>query len=327
MRPSLPAFRAAATCAAALLAAGAAQAQSSVSLYGLIDVSVSRTQAPGAPATNGIESGKMTTSFWGAKGSEDLGGGLRANFAVESFMRADSASAGRFDGDPFWARSAWVGLATPWGSVSLGRNTTSLFVQTLVFNAFGDAFGLSPSIRHYFTSGTVTGDTGWSDSVKYASPNLGGLSLTAHAALGEGNGGRNGGVSAMYFSGPIGLAAAYQRVSKGATLANTQAWQVAGSYDLKAVKFFGQIGRVDNDATGNEWDITGIGAAVPAGAGKALVQWGRLSPETGPDRDTVSLGYDHFLSKRTDVYAALMLDKLDGLSSGRNYSIGVRHRF
>ena len=72
---------------AALSAAGTAQAQSSVSLYGLVDLSVGSFQSPGADATKGVNSGNMTTSFYGLKGSEDLGSGLKANFAVESFMR------------------------------------------------------------------------------------------------------------------------------------------------------------------------------------------------------------------------------------------------
>ena len=318
-----------AVCTACLPAAGGAQAQSSVSLYGLVDLSVGRTKAPGGVATKGVNSGNMTTSFIGFRGSEDLGGGLSAVLAIESFMRSDTGSAGRFDGDPFWARTASVGLASAYGSLNLGRITTSLFVNTLVFNAFGDSFGHSPAIRHTFTSGTVTGDTGWSDSVKYASPSFGGLSFTLHAAANdEGAGsGRNKGASAMYFSGALGLGAAWQAVEKGATVDDTTAWQIGGSYDFKAVKLFAQHGSVDNDSTGNGYGITGLGAAVPIGAGKALLQWGRISPDTGADRKTFSLGYDHFLSERTDLYAVYMDDRIDGLPSGGNDGVGIRHRF
>ena len=153
--------------AGALVAlAGAAHAQSSVSLYGLLDMSVGRFQAPGAAASKGVDSGNMSTSYFGLKGNEDLGGGLGAVFAIESFLRGDTGASGRFNGDVFWARSAYVGLSSnSLGTVTMGRNTTSLFVNTLIFNAFGDSFGFSPSIRHTFTSGTVTGDTGWADSI------------------------------------------------------------------------------------------------------------------------------------------------------------------
>ena len=316
------------TAAALATLSGTVMAQSSVSLYGLLDLSIARTQAPGAAARSGVESGQMTTSFWGVKGTEDLGGGLKAQYALESFMRADTSSAGRFDGDAFWARNAYVGLEGGFGTITMGRNTTSLFVQTLIFNAFGDSFSYSPSIRHWFTSGTTTGDTGWSDSVRYASPRFGGLTATLHAAAGEGNGGRNIGASALYFSGDLGAGFAYQKVEKGATVQDTTSWQLAGSYDLKAVKLFGQYGNVDNDSTGADYKIMNFGASAPMGASGVLrAQWGQIKPSAGAKRTTLSLGYGYNLSKRTELYASYMNDKLSGLSAGNNYGVGVRHRF
>ncbi len=317
--------------AGALVAlAGAAQAQSSVSLYGLVDMSVGRFQAPGAAAFKGVDSGNMSTSFFGLKGTEDLGGGLGAVFAIESFMRNDTGAAGRFNGDTFWARSAYVGLnSSSMGTLTLGRNTTSLFVNTLIFNAFGDSFGFSPSIRHTFTSGTVTGDTGWSDSIKYTSPKFGGASFTAHVAADDENvagSGRNTGFSGLYFGGPLGLGFAWQKVKKG-TANDTTTWQLGGSYAFGGTKVFAQYGSVDNDTTGNDYKLTGLGSSIGMGTGAILVQWGRITPGTGSDRTTFSLGYDYNLSKRTDVYAVYMSDKIDGLSSGSSYAAGIRHRF
>lgn len=281
-----------------------------------------------ADALKGVVSGNMSTSFFDLKGTEDLGGGLSAQFAIESFMRNDTGAAGRFNGDPFWARSAWVGLSSAsLGSLNLGRNTTSLFVNTLIFNAFGDSFGFSPAIRHTFTSGTVSGDTGWSDSIKYTSPRLGGLTVTAHLAAGEGDGGRNGGASALYFGGPVALGFAWQRMNKGAAVSDTDSWQLGGSYDFKVTKLFAQYRSVDNNSTGNGYDITGIGTSVPIDAGSLLAQWGRISPDTGSSRTTFSVGYDYFLSKRTDLYAVYMSDKISGLDTGTNYGLGIRHRF
>jgi predicted porin len=58
-----------------------------------------------------------------------------------------------------------------------------------------------------------------------------------------------------------------------------------------------------------------------------VAQYGSLSPDTGADRDTLSIGYLHKLSKRTELYAVAMRDKIEDLSSGRAYSLGIRHRF
>lgn len=305
-----------------------AHAQSNVSMYGLLDLSVGRFQAPGAASVKAVESGKLTTSFLGLKGSEDLGDGLSAGFVLEHFLRADTGSVGRFDGDAFWARNAYVNLNGSFGGVQLGRVTTSLFINTLLFNAFSDSFGFSPSIRHYFISGTTTGDTGWNDSVRYTSPKFGGATFTAHVAAGEGNGGRNSGVSGLYFGGPLSLSATWQKAEKGATVADSSTWQLAGAYDFKVAKVFAQYGQVDNDTTGNQYKITGLGAAIPVGVvGRALVQWGQIDPKTGAKRTTVSVGYDYNLSRRTDLYGVYMSDRLSGLAAGNNYGVGVRHRF
>ena len=322
----------AALIAAIALAAGAAQAQSSVTLSGLLDVSAGQSKAAGSTSRVwGVDNGNMTTSWFGASGSEDLGGGLSALFTLQTFMRADTGASGRFGADTFWARNAFVGLASKdFGKVTLGRNTTPFFVTTLSFNPFGDSFGYSPSIRHYFTSGTLTGDSGWSDSVLYTSPNLGGATLQLFMAAAEaGSNGRNHGVNLRWGAGAIDAAFSWQDVKKdGATaVADTKAWQAAASYDFGVAKAFGQYGKVDNKTTGNSYDITGLGASVPLGNGKVLAQWGQIKPETGAKRKTFSAGYDYFLSKRTDLYAVAMSDKIDGQSSGSAFSIGIRHRY
>lgn len=317
----------------ALCAGMNAHAQSSVSVYGLLDVSVGRTQAPGGKATNALDSGKMTTSYWGIGGKEDLGSGLSAVFKFESFVRVGTGAAGRFDSDPMFSRSANVGLSsTSLGTVTFGRNTTPLFISTLMYNALGDSFGYSPSIRHYFTSGTTTGDTGWSDSVVYASPSFGGFRFGASAAFKSSDAatdGKNLGVNFGYSNGPISAALVYQDVKKdgAAAIDNTRTVQAGGSYDFGAAKVYLQLGKVDNKTTHVSYDIGGLGARVPAGSGAFVAQLGRISPDVGADRTTFSAGYLHSLSKRTELYAVAMGDRIDGVGTGKSLSVGVRHKF
>jgi predicted porin len=316
--------------AVALALPAAALAQSGVTLAGLLDLSVGETKAPGGIKVRGVDNGQMTTSWWGVNGTEDLGGGLSAVFTVQGFMRADTGVSGRFNADTFWARNALVGVASKnLGRVSLGRHTTPFFVTTLSFNPFGDSFGYSPSIRHYFTSGTLTGDSGWSDSVMYTSPSWGGAVLTLIGAAGEGSNGRNHGVNLRFGTGAFDSAISWQDVKKdGATaVADTRSWQAALAYDFGVARLFGQVGNVASRSTGNEYDITGLGASVPLGGGKLLAQWGRIKPQTGARRTTFTAGYDYFLSRRTDLYLVAMNDKIDNLSSGRGASLGIRHRF
>jgi predicted porin len=84
---------------------------------------------------------------------------------------------------------------------------------------------------------------------------------------------------------------------------------------------------VKNETTNNKTDITGLGARVPLGAGAFVAQYGTMDPRVGAERKTLSLGYLYNLSRRTELYGVAMSDKVDGLSSGNGYSLGIRHRF
>ncbi len=325
--------------------ASAAEAQSSVSLYGLMDMSAGRFQDAGTQKVWKADSGNMTTSFIGFKGTEDLGGGLKAQFQIEHFLRADVGAAGRFDGDAFWARNAFIGLQGAFGSTSLGRNTTPLFVSTLIFNAVGDSFAFSPSIRQVLTPNTSLGmlpffgDTGWSNSVAYNSPNYGGASFNLLANLGEGAAGATGknlSGNMLYFGGPIAATAVWQQVKNGAfgTPAGWRSqdtWQFGGSYDLQVARLFAQYTRVKTKASANtDTRIYGFGATIPVGAGKVLAQYGSARADLGATETTnktLTVGYDYNLSKNTDVYAILMNDKVTAASTGNTIAAGIRLRY
>ena len=315
----------------ALLACGLpAQAQTSTTVFGLIDLSIGSTKAPGGVATKGVDSGKMTTSYFGIKGVEDLGGGLLAVFRLEHFLRADTGSAGRFDADTFWSRNASVGISSKTlGTLTIGRNSPPLFIATLLFNPFGDSFGYSPAIRHYYTSGTVTGDSGWSDSVLYASPRFGGFSFGLAGAMKESSNGGNWSVNAGYSDGPLAASLVYQQVKKDGNVAvqDTNTWQLGAAYNFGPARLFLQYGDVSNRNTNVDYRISGLGVRVPMGQGALLAQWGHVSPSAGASRNTTTVGYTYALSKRSDLYGMLMSDQQSGRSSGGGYSLGLRHAF
>jgi predicted porin len=330
-----------AAAAASLSFSAGASAQSSVQLYGLLDMSAGVFQSPGASRVWRAESGGMSTSFIGFRGTEDLGGGLRAKFAINHFLRLDSGGSGRFDGDAFWARDAYVGLSGAFGTSTLGRNTTPLFVSTVLFNAFGDSFVFSPSIRQLFTPVVVPfyGDSGWNNSLAYASNENEGLTVNLIGNLGEGAAnatGKNMGASVLYFNGPLGATAAWQKVRNGTFTApagwgGQSTWQVGVSYDMVRAKLFGQYTEVETNAAAKSKNkLWSVGAAVPLGAGKLLAQYGHSRAqgvEGGPTHETLSLGYDHSLSKRTDAYAVYMREKVSRLDAGNSLAAGLRLRF
>lgn len=345
-------------CTAMGTIAGPALAQSTVNVEGLVDTYVGSMRMAGdAAKTARLGANGMSTSYFGFKGSEDLGGGLKANFALTGFFRPDTGESGRFGGnETLFSRDAAVSLAGNFGAVMFGRGHAPNFLPSILFNPFGDSFTFSPLILHLNVplfngsgwSSSQAGDTGWSNEIKYTTPNFGGLTANVHYQFGEaaGDTGKNNvGANALYFSGPLSLTAFYHRVQvnnpldtpvnnvksvAGRIATEQKLWFIGAGYDFKLVKLFATYDRASHDADFEDKTFT-AGASVPVGNGKILAAWARTEREgTGlPERkrSTASLGYDHFLSKRTDLYAVYMNDRITNLKSGNSIGVGIRHRF
>lgn len=352
-----------ATAVAAAILSASAMAQSSVTLYGQADMYVGAVKdVGGAGRAWGANSGGMQTSYWGIKGTEDLGGGTKAIFDLNGFFRTDTGKSGRFDGDSMFSRNAYVGLQNQQlGTIKLGRNTTPYFVSTILFNPLIDSYVFSPTIFHtYLTSPTnpipgtlndpgIIGDSGWNNSVLYSTPAYGGLTLDLIYAFGElpGKSGENKwGANAMYFNGPLGATLAYQQVRFNLTPVgdslipagfDRQDAILGGlSYDFQIAKMFlqGQYIKTRINGAGNGGDLKHangqLGVSVPVGAGSVLVSYVYGKVWNGVQdfkRNTAALAYDYNLSKRTDVYAAYYYDKRTDLEHGDTFGVGVRHKF
>ena len=332
----------------ALLCAAGAHAQSSVQLMGLTDVFVgSMKNAGDGGKSSVVNSGGMTTSWFGFKGTEDLGGGLKANFALTSFIQVDTGTQGRFAKDTFFSRDANVGLSGSFGSVSLGRGLAPNFVPSVVANPLGDSFTFAPLILHMNVplfngtgwGSTTPSDTGWSNEIVYSTPNMGGLTANVHYQFGEiagSNGKKNIGVNALYFNGPITLTGFYERdqisnpVVPNTYLGATKTdWMLGGAYDFTVVKAFASYGQAKADNTDTKAKTAQLGVSVPTGtAGKVLASYAQTKmSDTDMSRKTFTVGYDYALSKRTDVYALAMNDRITGQNKGNSFGLGVRHRF
>ncbi len=347
------------TAALGSLVASPAFAQN-VTLAGLVDVFAGSIQYSGDKRTAKVDSNGMTTSWWGIAGSEDLGGGLKADFKLSGFFRPDSGSIGRFGGNEnFFSRDAWVGLSGSFGSFHVGRDLAPNFLPTVVFNSFGDSFAFSPLVLHAnvpLFNGTGwasanAGDTGWSNQIRYTTPNFGGLSANVHYQFGEvsGNSGnRNIGANFLYFGGPFALGGFVHQVRTNNPNTGTvgdvklgfsqqKAWMLAGKISLGPANLFANYEQADNSnyssSAGNAKSKTSsVSADLAAGPGKLLVAYAntkftRSSTTVTSKRDTFSLGYDYNFSKRTDLYIVGMNDKITGYDRGNSFAVGLRHRF
>ena len=208
---------------AGLLLSAGAHAQSSVTLYGIIDTGIAYVH--NAQSSNGqnqstlikFASGNISGSRWGLKGTEDLGGGLAAIFQLENGFNVGTGALGQ--GGREFGRKAVVGLTgNAWGTVTLGRQYDPIvdLVQGLTEdNYFGGVFGTPGDLDNYDNSLRVN------NSVKYVSPIFAGFQVEALYGLGGvagANGsGRTYSFGGAYANGPLSLGAGYFYANGGNT--------------------------------------------------------------------------------------------------------------
>jgi predicted porin len=330
-------------CAVALTCTSqSALAQSSVTLYGVLDVfaaSLKPTTATKATLLQG--SGGMTTSFWGMRGQEDLGGGYKALFAIEGYVLLNSGSGTRYSGDTNFSRNAYVGLSSPYGQVLLGRQTSVVYAATATFNPQGGAFYFSPLTAQLWSSNfgrLAAGDTSWSNVISYTSPNVGGFVVKGAYGLADGGtsaGLRNVGGTVTYGNGPFGAVIGASRVEIGpgiATTAPIENMQFAGlKYDARFAQFFLTYDRTQVDVSTLHTDGIQAGTSIRVGTSFIELSWMSSFESTRAlghfRRDTAGLTYDYPLSKRTDVYAAYLYDRSTLAATGNTLGVGIRASF
>lgn len=350
-----------------LASCGAAFAQSNVTVTGGLDAYLGTMKSSGDPARrNIVGSGGMTTSFFGIRGEEDLGGGTRVEFRVIGLMQVDTGMSGRFAGDNLFSRDANVAVVGPYGRLQLGRAASPAFLAMIQFNPYGNSFVFSPLLSHSFIpsgplgarnwAAGIAGDSGWSNQIVYVSPTWKGLRTSLHFQPGEqgGNAGaNNAALTALYTRGPLALTAVAQHVrvsnpNQGLPIMDptrapldfsavtAQRAGFAGlSYELGAAKFYGTFHCTEEDTAGTlrmKGRTASVGVNLRAGLGSVMLG-AADSRRSGSlvggilERRSVSLGYDYRLSKRTDLYTVAMADRLSGKPRANSLGLGVRHLY
>ena len=330
---------------AALAAVGAASAQSSVTLYGVIDTNYgwARTteknwNAPGTVKTTtpGLNAagGNLSGSRWGLKGQEDLGNGLSAVFNVEAGF--DSANG---DFNTGFNRRAVVGLKGGFGQVLLGRDYTPLD-DLLGGNGYQ---AIDRSTYNVSPDGTAL-YTGRADGIHY-SGNFSGVGVKAFVSYEREKVTNNGttknddraegyGLNLSYATGPFAIAGGVQQFKDKAvsgTIAKNTEYAVAASYDFTAAKVFGHYAGNDPDV-GETMHQYSLGVAVPFGAATLGAQYAYNKQGDFKGHDVVLQG-TYALSKRTDLYAragrynSWEFKAADKSVKSDVVAVGIRHRF
>ncbi|NMG56177.1 porin [Aromatoleum aromaticum] len=330
-------------------------AQPNVTVYGVADAYFGYGEYDDNKFT-GVNSGGLSGSRIGFKGSEDLGNGLKALFTLEYSLNLD-----RNDGigTSSGARQQFVGLQGSFGFVGLGRQyAPGYFVNK--YDTTGGSSALSPQIQLAKAAGATIdagGGSRFNNAINYKSPSFGGLSVNAIYSFNEANQDEDRrtedklGVGVEYKGGALAAGLTYQQIEGGDIDRpdDQKEWMLGGAYDFGVVKVLGSYQQV-KDALGNEGNtdkIYQIGAAVPVGSGHIHAAWGKLDADAGSDHDVKSwvLAYTYSLSKRTTLYTGflhndnedetnqtnLASNKIDGVTvrgeDSDNFVIGVRHTF
>jgi predicted porin len=353
-----PTLRAGMAALCTTLAAGATCAQgnaaastSNVTIYGLFDATLRHASNAGAGAQslNTMEDGLITGTRLGFRGSEDLGDGLRALFSLEAGF--DPGTGLSLQGTPtadygqvasttrFWGRESYVGLSGRLGSFTLGRQYTTAHQIASRFQPLGNPNNAALSV---FSSHHIARQ----DNMLRVQTKLGDVDLQATHTFGEQPGSSANGswaAGAVYAKGPLALGAYVQRMRNLAGTETRKIVGLGGNYRFNTwfTLFTGWMQR-SAEASPQENKVLAIGANFD------ITDFTTLSVEVFDDkqsgsaalngsRKVVWVSANYRLSKRTELYAALDQNRVDGgyakpafmntLGKQNAVSAGLRHRF
>lgn len=324
-------------------AAGAAAAQSSVTVYGIVDVGVSRID-DGSTKTTSMDSGILNGSRIGFRGEEDLGGGLSASFRLENGYSVDD---GRMrQGGRLFGRQAWVGLNGSFGTVRLGRQDNPIHTALDSIDPFGT--GLAGNIEFIFNGYDSRSD----NIVSYIAPKMGGFYASVVYGLGEvpdsTSTGRLVGGMVGFKTGNFNVVLSHHNqnvADAGLDVGNEKTTMIGGVYNFGVVKAHAAYAQNKGDRLGVETTDSHdamIGFTVPFGASTVMGSYSRKEGKLAARDKTelLALGYTYSLSKRTTLYTSYGVMRNNdtgtlGVDGGtvvagddpKIFNVGLQHRF
>ena len=347
------------------LAAGTASAQSNVTLYGRIDSGVQWTENSTAAHNNDdlteVKNGGILPSIWGFKGSEDLGGGLKAVFNLEADFDSSTGGSrglGNISSATF-GRQANVGLSSDWGTILIGRRYSPALLAELGTDPRGykESFSslLSLAANQLPEGNDLTGSNNGagiftSNMVSYTGK-FGAFGIDAGYGAGEGNNGQGDGRTysvGLTWTGSIVVSASYQKI-EGAPDAKAEraGLGVAIPFDNLTFKVLYAHAEGDDLSGDKAFETDNIGAGVDlkwGGANTATLAYyyGEDADNSKDQTSTIVLSNDYAMSKRTTLYAQYVFVDADKDSTARTqitlgatpsdektsiFGVGVKHDF
>jgi predicted porin len=317
--------------------AGAASAQSSVTIWGVVDAAVSKGSVSGGNSVTRLVGSGISSSQLGFRGSEDMGGGMRANFWLEAALQNDNGQGGGSNSNNqasgsaaapagaqglTFARRSTVSLSGGFGEIRLGRDYTPQFWNWTVYDPFGtNGVGTTRTMLSSLAVGGAYGGTGGTSvrasnsitylfnhgaNATYAAGGNGlhaavqmyfGENLSSAANKSDGNG---NGIRIGYNAGPLSVA-----FGAGGTKFlnnNMRMTNIGAAYDMKVVRVMGQLTKDKAGAVSGDGMLLGLTAPMGAGLLRASYSTYENNTTKAESKQT-AIGYVHNLSKRTRAYA------------------------
>ena len=289
--------------------AGAASAQSSVTIYGKVNVELGK--AIGSEDKTMLDSAGSRLGF---KGVEDLGGGMAATFGIEHRFNPASGAANA----NFWNGYSTVGLQGSFGHIRIGRDYT---VNFLMMQNQIDPFG-GDTVAGLRNAGMLVGTIG---KVRFNSMaeyhfSSNGFNLGLQGAGSNENGGTDKAysVAANYAAGPLFVGFGYENPAN----TNDKVFEVGARYNFGFATLSAGYSK-GTTAAGADRSGWLVGANVPVGAGDFKIGYARTSDDVS---SKVGVGYHYNLSKRTKVFADYGRDS-EAVGAKTGYDFGVQHNF
>jgi predicted porin len=312
-----------AAAALATLSTGALAQSSNVQIYGRVNVTIER-QKEGGGSSNWVM--QNNASRFGFRGTEDLGGGLKAGFVLEHGFNINNGTQSQ---SAFWARQSEVNLGGNWGMVRLGNFTSEAYYATADYVSMHNHDTGTSADRFYAYLGRDT------SKVAYRAPALGGINFevaVTDPAAGEE---KTYDIAVNYDAGPLHLGAGFQKANP--TDSNANQFALRALYELGAFTVGGYVQR-DKDGFGD-----GLGSRTTyrlagmytVGNSEFHLNYGRAGAYSdrvgsfGDSANQYTLGYNYNLSKRTKVYGFFTKVADSGSLYGdfQSLAVGVRHNF
>ncbi len=315
-----------------MAAGGVAQAQSSVTLYGVVDAYVGSSKTGlAAPSVTVLDSGAATPSRWGLSGVEDLGGGLKVIFQLEQGLDVSTGTAAPATA---FSHQAYVGLSGGFGTLTVGKVWTTM---DDVMPAHG---GLTGDSILPAATGVLAVQSLYAvnpgNSIKYVSPSFGGFDFAASYSLDEAAAVKQdiADFRVSYGDGPIAANLAYQVQNDVLAPDDLKLTYLNGSYDFGMAKLLASYGQAKLGAAKAKDYMLGVD--FPLSSALTLTASYARSKDNaaagGDKRTGYGLTATYDLSKRTTTYLGFRQSSTKDaagvkVDKDRLLALGIRHRF